>query len=1202
MGDVLRELAGRIVDGKTVGFIGAGASIRSGYPLWGSLLDGLYEQAQAAVTEDLKTRQDGDDLRWLAQYYSTALRGKTDLADAVQEVFNRHHLTGPGSFHDLIARLPIKHFVTTNYDDLVEDACNREAQRRLGRELEIQEKCSTLSGMVDREFSRFLRGLAEDSGTRAVMHLHGALRLRDITLSLADYGDQYMQEAMPDRIYTIFATSTVVFIGSSLTDPDIMSLILRSNFHGEKKTRHYAFLPGGYEHFDNVLKDNYGIEPIRYKVVRHPDGSQDHSDLDLKLTRLLELVEERLLAASTAAEGHTQALAVVKGNALPVTSADVDNDALEAVKDEIRGHANGMVTFSHPDPVESSRLLRTVAIDYRRLPARYRFRRVVFLSPSRLGLFPDHTGPRSVVHSMIGETVRALGHQSLTSTVDVRRNISALRSVLMDAPDACTGRRGEVTLFVIEEADDILDAETGLLNEVVTNLPPGSVVVREFTAEDGSTPWTQRRWRGLWHRVGEALVDSSPTITTTHERLEQVVGRTGNGSDRGRRLLCALSVLANPAPSEELTAMIGMAPFEIEEAAAALAHAGLLETEHPPERTARGVVPPEGGLGRLDVVPYVRWIVLERVLKELPDGSGKSHGDLARRFVRTATQIFEWAEAKMFSLKDWEHDTRQSRHLNMALPNLLTAYEAAEWLVAKQGVVLATPAAADGVIDRARLVEFAVQLAYTLFSLGRWGEAVEYTKYLTEQSEGVDDVTLLAKVQILRSRMLAFTAQGQDDYDQAQSLVTRDFPNLEGGEEHDLLKQRAEIRHGVALLRRRRLGRAKKYLKDAENLFTDVYEAAFPDGSGLAGGLPNDAKLHDAALGVHAEAAEYLVETKFALDFETEPHGEAQPKSDLSLLLETLDRQRYALRKREDRRGIGHHWRLRGDVLLVHKGPAVARRYFGRALVVSYEFRDRLLEAGARLGLARCDRRREEAETAAEIYSALDLPGMMLRAQAIAQTLPEGGASELLRPVDLPRLVLFFGPPSSGRSTALRTTARILTQWGLDPRRFTVEPGDDPDEQVRRYAPPEDEGGSRTPRVEQWAVLGKLGGSAADVLGWSVRHLEASSEAPGTLPELLCVHLTPIRRTERRNWVWPGEELEDGQSEVPWDTAFEQAGAAYVSLNSNVPILDLEDTVRESIAYSFLSIDELLNETRDQWSPPLPWNEQRAAERAAAEV
>ena len=84
--------------------------------------------------------------------------------------------------------------------------------------------------VVSDSFSDFLGAFSQDTH-RSVLHLHGTLQGENLTLSMAEYSEQYLQDAMLLRMFSIFATSTVVFIGASLQDADLMELVRRSTFH-----------------------------------------------------------------------------------------------------------------------------------------------------------------------------------------------------------------------------------------------------------------------------------------------------------------------------------------------------------------------------------------------------------------------------------------------------------------------------------------------------------------------------------------------------------------------------------------------------------------------------------------------------------------------------------------------------------------------------------------------------------------------------------------------------------------------------------------------------------------------------------------------------------------------------------------------------------------------------------------------------------
>lgn len=271
MADPIDVLADRIAGGTAVGFVGAGASARSGYPVWGDLLSG--------ISPDLE----GEGL----------LRSGIAVSDALISALSSYELEGPSPLHELLARLPFHHFVTTNFDDLMEEACNDEARRRLGRELELSEKCMTLSVTSGHDFSRFKDALSAKGGERAVLHLLGSLRLGDTTRSLSTYRETDAPRNALREVGAIFANRTVVFVGSTLEDPDLMQVVEGSRTYDLRgPNAHFALLPDSYEPQIPVLRARYGIEAILYEVKAGPDGRADHTAVDEQLSDLVDIVED----------------------------------------------------------------------------------------------------------------------------------------------------------------------------------------------------------------------------------------------------------------------------------------------------------------------------------------------------------------------------------------------------------------------------------------------------------------------------------------------------------------------------------------------------------------------------------------------------------------------------------------------------------------------------------------------------------------------------------------------------------------------------------------------------------------------------------------------------------------------------------------------------------------------------------------------
>jgi hypothetical protein len=114
--------AGRdLRDPGVVGFIGAGCSIRAGYPSWPALLDKLEE---ALHDSPFKAQLDGvrsiPDFLWRAGRYRREL-GTQRYNQLIRELFGRKAGKCDEFHHDLVA-LPFRHVITTNYDDILDRA------------------------------------------------------------------------------------------------------------------------------------------------------------------------------------------------------------------------------------------------------------------------------------------------------------------------------------------------------------------------------------------------------------------------------------------------------------------------------------------------------------------------------------------------------------------------------------------------------------------------------------------------------------------------------------------------------------------------------------------------------------------------------------------------------------------------------------------------------------------------------------------------------------------------------------------------------------------------------------------------------------------------------------------------------------------------------------------------------------------------
>lgn len=197
--------------------VGAGASAGAGLPLWGKLLENMIDAGQAYGVVSLEKAA---QYRILAKKPDKYLMVAAGLKDDVQVYFDEFMETtfikpcpAPTGLHEALVALDKLQFIlTTNYDTIIERAyrakkpdvsvCNfkdsGEIQRRLWK----------------REFF--------------ILKAHGdAAKMGDgVILTEGDYRNLlYRQRGYQSLLSTMFTMFTMLFVGASMTDPEITLLL-----------------------------------------------------------------------------------------------------------------------------------------------------------------------------------------------------------------------------------------------------------------------------------------------------------------------------------------------------------------------------------------------------------------------------------------------------------------------------------------------------------------------------------------------------------------------------------------------------------------------------------------------------------------------------------------------------------------------------------------------------------------------------------------------------------------------------------------------------------------------------------------------------------------------------------------------------------------------------------------------------------------
>lgn len=257
------EYARWLEEGTAAFFVGAGLSRQAGYPDWRTLL--------TEIAGELKINLDQEhDLAGVAQWYiNKSGRQKTRIAQTIKDSFPDKAEVPQAQ--RIMARLPVRHIWTTNYDRLIERAW--ELQRR---SLDVKAIKSDLS-------------VGSPWADTTLYKMHGSVEHpADIVIATDDY-ELYRQtrsgflQVLNGHLIGLHC----LFLGFSFTDPNIGHLlsIIRESM-GEHATQHYAI----------VRKPQKGnsedAEPfLPYALARHAHWVADLQRYGINCVEIEEFAE-----------------------------------------------------------------------------------------------------------------------------------------------------------------------------------------------------------------------------------------------------------------------------------------------------------------------------------------------------------------------------------------------------------------------------------------------------------------------------------------------------------------------------------------------------------------------------------------------------------------------------------------------------------------------------------------------------------------------------------------------------------------------------------------------------------------------------------------------------------------------------------------------------------------------------------------------
>ena len=264
----------------TVLFIGSGISTWSGLPSWADAVEELAQFLEAAGVNPGLVRDEAKkgDLIQAASYGLDRLT-KPQMGEFIWSLC-RSGTARPAKIHRKIVNLGPRYYVTTNYDDLIEQSLRKWHEGRPFRTVTNGHLTET-AAIAQTHASDFVFKPHGDAGD-----IDSIIMSREQYRALLPQGDRH---AALEALNILLVSRPVVYLGFGLRDPDFMYVrdTVRNTFKGGTRD-HYAVMADVSEAECDYWRRQYGIHIVGYTTKPGSDGRRDHTELVALLDDLLE--------------------------------------------------------------------------------------------------------------------------------------------------------------------------------------------------------------------------------------------------------------------------------------------------------------------------------------------------------------------------------------------------------------------------------------------------------------------------------------------------------------------------------------------------------------------------------------------------------------------------------------------------------------------------------------------------------------------------------------------------------------------------------------------------------------------------------------------------------------------------------------------------------------------------------------------------
>lgn len=276
------ELLEKLAADKCVAYVGAGLSAGAGLPLWDKTLRQMIEWSAARLipmpdAAELDRLIDEKDFLTVADTIIERM-GDSRFREFITGVFRRAGLA-PTETHKLFPEIPFAAVLTSNYDKFVESAY---AVVRNGASVPVYTHLdrAELSGALQ-------------SGEFHILKTHGDVdRINSIVLSRRQYRNlMHDNEAYKKYLEQTLSSKSILFLGFSLTDPDLLLILdeLRVCF-GDDTPPHFALMDK--TNLSSVKADRFRRD-YNIHIVEYAPSAPSHPEVGEFLREIIKRTPKR---------------------------------------------------------------------------------------------------------------------------------------------------------------------------------------------------------------------------------------------------------------------------------------------------------------------------------------------------------------------------------------------------------------------------------------------------------------------------------------------------------------------------------------------------------------------------------------------------------------------------------------------------------------------------------------------------------------------------------------------------------------------------------------------------------------------------------------------------------------------------------------------------------------------------------------------